>query len=161
VEPPLPLPPVACADDAVALAVAASPGVRIAEQDVRKAHAAGKAAKVEYPPNVVMLGGYAKQAAAHYLQQHIDHDGATGSYTLLEWGKKKYTVREREKVVALAEMKLEQTQDDVRQKAAKAFRTMLEARAALVNAQEMVPLRQEAAKAAAGLAAKLEAAKKL
>jgi outer membrane protein TolC len=133
----------------------------MAEQDVRKAHAAVKAAKVDYLPNVAIVGGYAKQTAASYIQQDIDYIGVTGSYTFFEWGKKKYTVREREKVVALAEMKLEQTQDEVRQKAAKAFRTMLEARAALVNAQEMVPLRQEAAKAAAGLAAKLEAAKKL
>jgi outer membrane protein TolC len=160
-EPPVPVPPEGCAEDVAALAVAASPEVRSAEQDVVKAHAAVKVAKVDYLPNVVVLGGFAKQTGMSYIQQDINYVGVTGSYTFFEWGKKKYTVRQSEKVVVLAELKLEQTRDDVRQKALKAFREVGQTRAAFQTAQEMVTLRQEAARGARTLPDKMAAAKAL
>jgi outer membrane protein TolC len=161
VEPPLPMVPVKCADDAVALALAASPDIREAEQNVVKARAGVAVAKVDYLPNIAVIGGYAKQTLMPSVQEDINYVGVVGSYTFWEWGKKKAVVRQSEKVVALAETKLEMTRDDVRDKTLKAFRAVEQARTVLQQAQEMVPLRQEAVKTAAGLPAKLDAAKNL
>ena len=92
-----------------------------------------------------------------------------GAYTFVDWGKRRNVVRERENLVAMATLKLEQTRDDVRQKAEKAFRELGESQEALKTAEEMVGLRQEAEKKATtkeamtnptALAALLEATKK-
>jgi outer membrane protein TolC len=159
VAPPLPGFPVSCADEAVELAVAASPEVRAAEQDVVKANAGVAAAKVDYLPNVAVIGGYAKQTAASYIQQDVNYVGVTGTYTFFAWGKRKNTVREREEFVRLAGLKVEQTRDEVRQKALKAFREMEQDRDALQAAEEMAKLRQEAEQQAAAPAVKFAAAK--
>jgi outer membrane protein TolC len=50
VEPPLPVAPVKCAEEAVSLALAASPDIREAEQNIAKARAAVCAAKLDYVP---------------------------------------------------------------------------------------------------------------
>jgi outer membrane protein TolC len=159
VEPPLPALPVKCAEEAVELALGASPEVRSSEQDVVKAHAGVAAAKVDYLPNIAVVGGFAKQTGMSYVQQDINYVGVTGSYTFFEWGKKKYTVREREKFVTLAGLKLEQTRDEVRQKALKSFREFEQDREALRAAEEMAQLRQEAEEKAVAPEAKFAAAK--
>jgi outer membrane protein TolC len=161
VEPPLPVIPVTCCDEAVNLAVGASPEVRAAEQDVVKARAAVAAAKVDYLPNVALVGGYAKQTFANYMQQDFNYVGLIGSYTFFSWGKRRNTVRERDQFVALAELKVEQTRDEVRQNALKAFRELQQDREALQTAQEMAQARKEAEKQAAAPAARFAAAKDL
>jgi outer membrane protein TolC len=160
-EPPLPTYPGNCAEEAVGMALASSPEVHEAEQNVLKARATLKATRVDYLPNVAVVGGYAKQTAASYIQQDINYIGVQGSYTFFEWGKKQHMVRELQAVVAAAEMKLQQTQDDVRQKVQKAWRVLNQSHAALAGAREMVPLREQAAKEAAGLPAQLKAFKDL
>ena len=89
VEPPFPPPPVSCGDEAATLAVQASPEVREAEQNIVKAQAATDAAKVDYLPNVVVMGGYANQTIADYVQPNIGYVGVTANWTLFEWGKRK------------------------------------------------------------------------
>jgi outer membrane protein TolC len=151
VEPPFPVLPIKCAEEAADVAISVSPEVHMAEQDVAKAHAVVAAAKVDYLPNVVLLGGYAKQTGANYIQQDINFVGLSGSYTFLDWGKRKNTIRERREFIALAELKVDQTRDEVRQKAVKLFREAVEAREALATAMDMVKVRTEADAKAAGL----------
>jgi outer membrane protein TolC len=160
-EPPMPVLPVRCADEAAGLAVSASPEVRQAEQDVLKARAGVAAAKADYLPNVAVLGGYAKQTGASYIQQDINFVGVVGSYTFFEWGKRRSTVREREQFVSLAQLKVEQTQDEIRQKALKAFREVEQDREALQIAQEMAKVRQEAEEKAVAPADRFAASKAL
>jgi outer membrane protein TolC len=148
VEPTLPAVPVACADDAVNMAIANSPDVREAELTVKKAQAGVRVAKVDYLPNVVLMGGYANQSFADYIQPNFSYVGVTGSYTFFDWHKRKNTVREAENLVGLANLKVRTTQDEVRQKALKAFREVGETRAAIKAAEEMVALRKEAEKKA-------------
>jgi outer membrane protein TolC len=148
VEPPMPAPPVRSAEDVAAAAAANSPEVRAAEQDVVKAHAAVAAAKVDYLPNIAVVGGYANQTFADYMQQNFEYMGVVGSYTFFNWGKRRNTVRERENLVAMAQLKVAQTVDEVRQKAQKAYREFDQHRNALKTAEEMVQAREEAAKAA-------------
>jgi outer membrane protein TolC len=148
VEEPLPQAPLASADDAIAHALANSPEIHDAEQDIIKAEAGIRAAKVDYLPNIVIMGGFANQDFASYIQPDFGYFGVQGSYTFFEWGRRRQVVRERETLLAMARQKLEQTRDEVRDKARKAYREYEQSRAVLQNAQAMVPLRQQAAKSA-------------
>jgi outer membrane protein TolC len=148
VEPPIPTAPVTCGDEAVSLAIAYSPDVREAELNVQKARAGVCVAKVDYLPNVAIMGGYANQTFADYIQPNFGYIGVTGSYTFLDWGKRRNSVREAENLVALANMKVRTTQDEVRQNTLKAFRDLQEARQGIQAAEEMVKLRREAEKKA-------------
>ena len=148
VEPPFPIATVQCGDEAVSLALACSPDIREAEQNVVKAKAGLAANKVDYLPNIAIVGGYANQTGASYVQQDIGYLGVTGSYTFVDWGKRRNTIRGSENLIALANLKVQTTEDDVRQKTLKAFRAYQESYTAIHSAQEMVQLRKEAVKKA-------------
>jgi len=148
VEPPYPVAPVKCCDEAVRLALAISPDVREAELNVEKAQAGVAAAKVDYLPNVAIVGGYANQTAANYIQPNIGYVGIQGSYTFVDWGKRRNTMHGAQNLVALANLKVRTTQDEVRQKTLKAFRELEQALETIKAAQEMVALRKEAEKKA-------------
>jgi outer membrane protein TolC len=148
VEPELPVLPFHCADEVVGLAVASSPEVREAHQTVLKAQAALTAGKLDYVPSIVLMGGYANQTAMSYVQQDISYVGVMGNWTLFDWGKRRNVVRERQDLVSMATLKLRQTEEDVRQKAVKAFREVAETRETLKTAEQMVALRKEAEKKA-------------
>jgi outer membrane protein TolC len=157
-EPPVPVAPIHCADEAVNLALASSPEIREAEQTVKKAEAAVKAAKLDYVPSIAVLGGYTNQTFADYIQPNVSYIGVIGSYTFVDWGKRRNTVRERDQLVAMANLKVLQTQDDVRQKALKAFRDYVESQQAVQLAGQLVEARKEIQKAAKTPAAMFKAA---
>ncbi len=148
VEPALPALPYQCADDVVGLALASSPEIRSAQETIHKAEAALAAGKLEYVPSIAAMGGYVNQTAASYVQQDIGYVGFIGTYTFVDWGHRRNVIRERQDLVAMATLKLQQTEDDVRQKAVKAFRDVGGAQAALKTAQEMVEVRKEIEKKA-------------
>jgi outer membrane protein TolC len=148
VEPAFPVATVKCADEAVSLALACSPEIREAEQNVVKAQAGLAANKVDYLPSIAIVGGYANQTGASYVQQDIGYLGVTGSYTFFDWGKRRNTIRGSENLIALANLKVQTTEDEVRQKTLKAFRVYQESHAAIYAAQEMVQLRKEVVKIA-------------
>jgi outer membrane protein TolC len=154
--------PVHCADAAADLALASSPEIREAEQGIAKAEAAMKIARMAFLPDVSIVGGYANQTFAGYIQPNFDYVGVTGSYTLFEWGKKRDVVHQRQMDIAMAHRNLEVTADKVRLEARKAYDHYDQAREEYQLAGEMVQARQEAEKAAAGpaaLQAKAESAK--
>jgi outer membrane protein len=148
VEPPLPLLPYHCADDMVGLALASSPDIREAEATICKAKAALAAGKLDYVPSIGLVGGYVNQTGASYIQQDIGYVGVVGSYTFVDWGKRRNVVRERQNLVGMATLKLEQTRDDVRLKVEKAFRDWAASQETLKIDEEMVGLRKEAEKKA-------------
>jgi outer membrane protein TolC len=148
VEPPLPVSPYHCCDEVIEQALAASPEIREAQQTILKAEAALTAGKLDYVPSIAVTGGYLNQTAMSYVQQDIGYVGVVGTWTLFNGGKRKAVVRERESLVTMATIKLHQTEDTVRQNAAKAFREVIEARDALKTAEELLGLRKEAEKAA-------------
>jgi outer membrane protein TolC len=148
VEPTLPEVPFHCADEVIGLALGASPEIRLAQQTILKAEAALKAGKLDYVPSIAVVGGYCNQTAADYIQQDFAYVGVIGNWTIFDWGKRRNVVRERENLVSMATLKLQQTQDDIRQKAVKAFREVAESQQALKTAQEMLGLRKEAVKKA-------------
>jgi outer membrane protein TolC len=159
VEPPLPIAPIQCCDEAVTMALENSPDIREAEQTVHKAQAAVAAGKVDYLPNVALVGGYANNTLLPIVQQNIGYVGVMGTYTFVDWGKRRNTIREREELVCMASLKVQQTQDDVREKALKAFREYGETLEAFKLAGELVAVRTEAEKAAVVPKDKFTAAK--
>jgi outer membrane protein TolC len=88
------------------------------------------------------------QTGQDYIQPNIGFLGVVGSYTFVDWGKRRNVIRERRDLVAMATLKLQQTEDEVRQKTQKAFREVAETQAALKTAQELAELRKEAVKQA-------------
>jgi outer membrane protein TolC len=151
-----PVPPdiqVKCEDEAASLALTRSPEVRDAEQSVTKAEAAMKVARMAYLPDVNVIGGYANQTFASYIQPNIGYIGVTGSMTFWEWGKKRDLVRQREMDIALAHQNIRVVSDKVQLEARKAYSTYDGARLGVRLAGEMVQARKEAAKAATGAAA--------
>jgi outer membrane protein TolC len=105
------------------------------------------------------MGGYANQTLMDSIQPNFSYLGVTASWTLFAWGKRKHTVNERETLVSMASLKLQQTQDEVRQKALKAFREFGETKQTLVLAEGLDKLRKEAEKAAEEPVEKFAAAK--
>jgi outer membrane protein TolC len=159
VEPALPVAPVKCADEAVGLALANSPDIREAEQTIEKARAAVCAAKLDYVPSIALIGGYLNQTMADYMQPNIGYIGVMGSYTFFDGGKRRNVIRERDQLVGMATLKMQQTQDTVRQSTLKAFREYEQSQQALKLAGQLVEVRNLAVKNAADLVAKLKAGK--
>jgi outer membrane protein len=151
-----PLPPdfaVRCADDAAETAVALSPEVREAAQSISKAQAGLKVARMAYLPDVNVIGGYANQTSADYIQPNIGYVGVTASMTFFEWNKKKDLVHQRETQVAMAHQNMAVTADKVRLDARKAYLSFEQAREAYKLAGELVQARKDAERAATGPAA--------
>jgi outer membrane protein TolC len=146
VEPDLPVLPYQHADEVIGLALANSPEILQAQATVCKAQAALCAGKLAYVPSIAGVGGYFNQTAQDYVQPNIGFIGVVGTYTFADWGKRRNVVRERQNLVEMAMLKLHQTQDEIRQKAQKAFRDLADSQAALKTAEEMVGLRKEAVK---------------
>ena len=79
-----------------------------AEQTVVKARAASKLSKLDYVPDVAVLGGYAYNSnAIPLLPRDFSFIGIMGSYNLFDFGKREHTIKERNAQVSLAETALE------------------------------------------------------
>ena len=159
VEPALPVMPVRCAEQAIEMALAVSPEVHQAEQTILKAQAAVAAGKLDFVPSIGVVGVYVDQSAATFFQQNIGYVGLAGSFTILDWGKRRNVVRERSNLMSMATIKVQQTLAEVRQKTQKAYRELQENQQALMIAQQLAGLRKEAEKAATTAPAMMTAAK--
>lgn len=146
-------PPVRCAEEAAQAALANSPEVREAEQTITKARAGLKVARMNYLPDIAVLGGYANQTAASYIQPNIGYFAITGTWSFWEWGKRRNIAQQRQTDIALAQQNLQVTIDKVQSDARKTYGTFAQAREAYQLAGEMVEARKAAEKAAAGPAA--------
>jgi outer membrane protein TolC len=136
-----------CASEAADLAVTCSPEVREAEQGIAKAEAAMKIARMACLPDISIIGGYANQSGASYIQPNFGFLGLTGSYTFFEWGKRRDIKCQREMDMAIARQNLQVTMDKVRMDARKAYDRYDQAREEYQLAGEMVQARKEAEKA--------------
>jgi outer membrane protein TolC len=145
--------PLRCADEAAQMALTNNPQIRDAETSIAKAEAALQAAKVDYIPDVNVLGGYLNQSFASYIQPNIGYVGVTASYTFVDWGKRGQVKRQRQALIAVARQNLRVTADKVQQEARKTYGSYAQAREAFKLAGEMVQARKEAEKAAEGAAA--------
>ena len=137
------------ADQAISLALANNPAILQADWTAAKAEAGVKVAKVDWLPDVAVLGGYVNNDGINVIQHDIGYVALTANMPIFEGFKRIHAVREAESVVAMARMKACQTRDEVRLKARKAYREFCEDMEALQTAQEMLVVRTEAQRKAA------------
>ncbi len=154
-------PTVTSADQAISLALANNPAILQADWTAAKAEAGVKVAKVDWLPDVALLGGYVNNDGINVIQHDVSYVALTANMPLFEGFKRIHAVREAEAVVAMARMKAFQTRDEVRLKARKAYREFYEAMQANQTAQEMVLVRKEAQRKAATADDAIKAASEL
>jgi outer membrane protein TolC len=95
-------------------AMAANPEVVEAQQTVAKAHAASKLSKLDYVPDVAVMGGYAYNAnVIPALPRDFSFIGIMGSYNVFDFGKREHAIKERNAQVSMAETALELTKAKV------------------------------------------------
>jgi outer membrane protein TolC len=78
-----------------------------AEQAVVKARAAAKLSKLEYVPDVAVIGGYAYQTAVPLLPRDLSFIGVMATYNLFDFGKRESIVSERKSQLSMAEANLD------------------------------------------------------
>ena len=147
-DPVPPLPPVATAEQASQMAQCYNSEIREAEQTICKAEAALKVAQMDYLPDVNVVGGYANQTFANYIQNNFNYVGVTATYTFWEWGKKHDVELQRQTDLTLAHQNLQVTRDKVELAARKSFGAFDQALAGYRLAGEMVQACQDAEKSA-------------
>jgi len=95
-------------------AMATNPEVVEAEQTVLKARAASRLSKLDYVPDVAVLGGYVyNDNAIPLLPRDFSFIGIVGSYNVFDFGKREHTIKERNAQVSMAETALELTKAKV------------------------------------------------
>ena len=148
-----PLPPVlvASADEAAQLALAKSPQVCEAQQNITKGRAGLRVAKMDYLPDVYVFGGWVSQGAADYIQDNFAMVGVHASIKIFEWGKRKDIQRQRETQIAMAIGNVEAVRETVQLEARKAYLAFKQAEQDLEIATETVAARQDAEKEAKAL----------
>lgn len=144
VEPALPPVTVTCAEEAAQQALANHPQVREAQQGITKAQAGLRAAKMDYLPDVNVVGGYGGQTAADYIQDNFAYVGVTAAYTFWDWGKRREVKRQRQAQIALAHQNVEVMIETAQLEARKAFLAYKQAEEELQIATEVVQARQDA-----------------
>jgi outer membrane protein TolC len=95
-------------------AMVANPEIVEAESNVAKAHAASRLSKLDYVPDVLLMGGYAyNDNSIPLLPRDFSFIGIMGSYTLFDFGKREHTIKERTATLSQAEAALELTKAKV------------------------------------------------
>src|SRR5262249_39607010 len=103
--------------------------------------------------DVNIIGGYANQTVASYIQPDIGYMGLTATYTFWDWGKRRRVKMQRETQIALARQNAEVIRDKVGLEARKSFTSFEQSREAFQLAGEMVQARKDAEKKATDPAA--------
>lgn len=102
-------------------AIATSPEIVEAEQAVVKARAATKISKLDYVPDVAVIGGYVYQTAIPLLPKDFTYIGVVASLNIFDFGKREKTISERQTQLSMAEANVELVKAKVAANAQKAF----------------------------------------
>lgn len=96
-------------------AMVANPEVVEAEQTAIKAHGANKITKMEYGPNVAIVGGYANQTAiSNFVFGHGQaYIGLVATWTVFDFGKREHGVKESKANAEAADLGVELTKAKV------------------------------------------------
>jgi multidrug efflux pump subunit AcrB/outer membrane protein TolC len=140
---PEPEPSDATAGDLEAQAVAQNPEVAAAEETLKKARAGLSAAHAEYVPEIGAFAQYIHQDGVPLLTENNVAAGFKMNWTLIEFGKRRGQVHERQAQVAEAEENLRQVEDRVRVETEKEVRKVRRAETGLEAARESVAARTE------------------
>jgi outer membrane protein TolC len=96
-EDPIPVP------QGSAAAITSNPEVIEAEQEVVKARAATRISKLDYVPDVAVVGGYIYERAIPLLPRDFSYVGVIATLNIFDFGKREKTISERKTQLAMAE----------------------------------------------------------
>jgi outer membrane protein TolC len=119
--PPPPMIQAISLQEATQQAIANSAEIVEAEQVVVKARAAARISKLDYVPDVAILGGYAHQTAIPALPRDFSYIGAIATLTIFDFGKREKTISERNIQVEMAQANVQVVKAKVTANAQKAF----------------------------------------
>jgi outer membrane protein TolC len=114
--------------EATQQAIAHSPEIVEAEQDVVKARAATKISKLDYVPDFAVVGGYAYQTALPLVPKDFTYIGFIGSLNLFDFGKREKTINERKTQLEMAAANVDLVKAKVAANTQKAFLELQRAR---------------------------------
>lgn len=107
--------------EATGQAQANSPEIFEAEQTVVKAGAAAKLGKLDYVPDVAVLGGYSYQNAIPALPNDFSFLGIMATWTIFDFGKRENTISERRTQLEMARANVEMVRAKIAGIVQKAF----------------------------------------
>jgi outer membrane protein TolC len=130
--------------ECIRLAQAATPEIAAAEETVKKAEAAVRAARFEYIPDISLFAREDYQDGVAFLFHNYGVVGAALTYTLFDGGKKRAVVREREAQRAHAMENLQRLKDDAAANVERALDKIEQNHSLVDVARQVVELRTEA-----------------
>jgi outer membrane protein TolC len=142
-EPLPPTPSVHSPDEAAQVALACNPQVLEAKASLDKARAGLQAANAEFLPDINVFGSYFNQSMIPSIQQNIGAIGVTGSYTFVDFGKRRKVKFQRQTQIIQAQVNVQATIDKVVLEARQAYLGYEQSQQALTLASEMVQARKE------------------
>ncbi|ARS37550.1 TolC family protein [Pontibacter actiniarum] len=125
------------------LAQTVSYDVRIAEHTSQKAAYGVNAAKKDYIPNVNAIGGYTHQSILNVLPENNYFFGVQANWNIIDFGRRKAVLKQRQSQQRQAELNLENTREDVTGRVEQAYRKVQQARQLVAVARQAVQYREQ------------------
>jgi outer membrane protein TolC len=135
-------------DECVRLAQASTPEIAAAEETVKKAEAAVRAARFEYIPDVSLFARHDYQDGVAFLFHNYGVVGAEFTFTLFDGGKRRSVIGEREAQRAQAVENLRRLKDDAAANVERALDKMEQNKNLTDVSKQVVDLRAESARIA-------------
>lgn len=130
-------------DEALRMALDENPEIRAASQKVEQAKAALTAAKSAFIPDVSVFARQSYQNGVPFLVHNFGTFGASLSYDVFDFGKRRAVIREREAQLAQAEQNVERLKDAVGVQIEQSLNKVERTKQMLRVAAEVVKLRTE------------------
>jgi outer membrane protein TolC len=124
-------------------ALEGNPELRVARQTEAKARSALLAARLEYVPNIGAFARQTYQSGVPFLTHTFGTFGFQMSWNVLDWGKRKGVVGEREAQLTQARENVRRITDRIAVDVEKAYRKLERTRAMVEVAREALVLRRE------------------
>jgi outer membrane protein TolC len=131
-------------DECVRLAQASTPEIAAAEETVKKAEAAVRAARFEYVPNLSVFARHDYQDGVAFLFHNYGVVGAEFTFALFDGGKRRSEIGEREAQRAQATENLRRLKDDAAANVERALDKIEQNQSLIDVAKQVVDLRTEA-----------------
>ncbi len=130
-------------DQMLQAALAENPEIAAASESVEQAKAALTAAKSAYIPDISVFARQSYQNGVAFLVHNFGTFGATLSYDVFDFGKRRAEVRQREEQLAQAQENVERLKEEVSVQIQQSFNKVVRTRKMLQVASQVLKLRTE------------------
>jgi len=136
-------------EECVAAAVADHPEIVEAREEVKKASAAVRGARMEYVPEVSAFARYSYQDNVPFLARNFGSFGAKFGYDLFDGGRRRASLREHEAQLSQARENLARVTEEVELGIQTAYNKLERTREMVKVSQELLALRTESSRVSA------------